>query len=58
MASATGRLEPAGDGLTAYTLDYTDLDRTLTIRFNEAFPHEIEGWEETYRSGWGAGAPA
>ncbi len=66
VANATARLEPvtpeagerspAGDGLMAYTLDYTDLDRTLTIRFQKAFPHEIEGWEETYRSGWGAGA--
>ncbi len=56
VASATGRLEPAGGGLMTYTLDYTDLDRTLTIRFQEAFPHEIEGWEETYRSGWGPGA--
>ena len=57
VANATAKLEPAGeDGLMAYTLNYTDLDRTLTIRFNQAFPHEIESWEETYRSGWGAGA--
>ena len=57
VATATGRLEPAGDdGLMAYTLTYADLDRTLTIRFKAAFPHEIEGWQETYRSGWGAGA--
>ncbi len=58
VAAATGRLEPVAgsDGLIAYTLSYPDLDRTLTIRFKAAFPHEIEGWEETYRSGWGAGA--
>ena len=57
VANATARLEPADDdGLMAYTVSYTDLDRTLTIRFNQAFPHEIESWEETYRSGWGAGA--
>lgn len=56
VANAT--LEPAGgeDGLSVYTLTYPDLDRTLAIRFRTAFPHEIEGWEETYRSGWGAGA--
>ena len=55
---ATARLEPAaaGEGLMAYTLDYTDLGRTLTIRFSEAFPHTIESWEETYLSGWGPGA--
>ena len=58
VAAATASLEPVAgdDGLMAYTLSYPDLDRTLTIRFREAFPHEIEGWEETYRSGWGAGA--
>ncbi len=58
VASAIGRLEPVAenDRLMAYTLSYTDLDRTLTIHFQKAFPHEIEGWEETYRSGWGAGS--
>ena len=55
---ATATLEPAAgeEGLLAYTLTYPDLDRTLSIRFRKDFPHEIEGWEETYRSGWGAGA--
>lgn len=58
VAAATARLEPVAgdDGLMAYTLVYPDLDRTLTIRFKQAFPHEVEGWEDTYRSGWGAGA--
>ena len=58
VGSATASLEPAaGDaGLMAYTVTYPDLDRTLTIRFRKAFPHEVESWEETYRSGWGAGA--
>lgn len=55
---AVGTLEPleVGSGLLAYTVEYPDLDRTLTIRFEEAFPHRIEGWEETYRSGWGSSA--
>lgn len=55
---AIASLEPVEgeDGLMAYTLDYPDLARTLVIRFRRDFPHEIEGWEETYRSGWGAGA--
>ncbi len=58
VAAATAGLEPVAgsDGLMAYTLSYPDLDRTLTIRFKQAFPHEIEGWEEVYRSGWGSGA--
>lgn len=42
--------------LSRYTLRYPDLRRSLTIRFRTDFPHEIESWEETYRSGWGAGA--
>lgn len=54
---ATARLEPVDDGaLMAYSLEYPDLGRTLTLRFNKAFPHEIEGWEETTTSGWGPGA--
>ena len=34
-------------GLCAVRPEYPDLDRTLTLRFEKAFPHEIEGWEET-----------
>ena len=44
------------DGLMAYTLTYPELGRTLTIHYRTAFPYEIEGWTESYRSGWGAGA--
>ncbi len=44
------------DGLMAYTLTYPELGRTLTIHFQAAFPHEIEAWTESYRSGWGAAA--
>jgi len=55
---ATAKLEVvAGDHSSmAYTITYPDLQRTLTIHFNKAFPHEIEGWQETYLSGWGQGA--
>ena len=41
------------DGLARYTVEYEDLDRTLSILFNPEFPHEIEGWEDTYSSGRG-----
>ena len=38
-------------GLMAYTLEYPDLGRTLTLHFEKSFPHRIQGWEEAYRSG-------
>jgi hypothetical protein len=55
VQDAVGTLEEES-GLRTYTLDYPELGRTLKIRFREAFPHEIESWEETHRSGFGAGA--
>ncbi len=55
---AVAKLEPVtgNSRLMAYTISYPDLDRTLTIHFNKSFPHEIEGWEESYLSGWAADA--
>ncbi|MEZ4702212.1 MAG: hypothetical protein R2834_17900 [Rhodothermales bacterium] len=47
----------AGDGQRIFTLVFPELDRTLAIRFNAAFPYEIEGWEDTHRSGFGPNAP-
>ncbi|GGI57696.1 septum formation inhibitor Maf [Winogradskyella haliclonae] len=40
----------------AYTLFYPDLNRTLKINFNQEFPHDIMGWEETFRDGYGPNA--
>ena len=40
----------------SYTLFYSDLNRTLTINFNQEFPHDILGWEETFRDGYGPNA--
>ncbi|WP_282124038.1 septum formation inhibitor Maf [Algibacter mikhailovii] len=37
-----------------YTLDYPELNRTLSIHFNTVFPFEIEAWEESFKSGFGA----
>lgn len=34
-----------------YSLRYRELGRSLTIRFEAAFPHRIEGWTETSRGG-------
>jgi len=50
---AIGRLDAdttAGD-LRGYTVEYPSLGRTLSIRFRGDFPHEVEGWEETYLDG-------
>tara|TARA_R110002049_G_scaffold263086_18_gene439188 strand:+ start:160 stop:1089 length:930 start_codon:yes stop_codon:yes gene_type:complete len=42
--------------LTAYRLDYPELERSLTIKYTTLFPHTIEGWTETYKSGFGQSA--
>lgn len=44
------------DSWMVYSLEYPKLRRKLTIHFAKDFPHEIEGWEETYTSGWGRSA--
>ena len=36
-----------------YTLNYPELDRTLTIAFNKSFPYTIEGWTDAFKSGFG-----
>lgn len=42
------------DGQTyVYTVDYKELDRKLVIRFEKEFPFQINGWSETYTSGFG-----
>tara|TARA_R110000868_G_scaffold235220_1_gene488945 strand:- start:3655 stop:4599 length:945 start_codon:yes stop_codon:yes gene_type:complete len=40
----------------SYTISYPDLNRTLVINFNPEFPYDITGWEETFKSGFGAKA--
>ncbi len=44
------------NGIQTYSINYPNLKRTLNIQFSEAFPHTIEGWEETFISGYGPGA--
>ncbi len=48
--------ELSSEALQAYTIDYQNLKRTLTIKFEQAFPHRILAWEETYESGFGPSA--
>ncbi|MDG3585660.1 septum formation inhibitor Maf [Galbibacter pacificus] len=38
---------------TTYSIHYPDLERTLAITFQSAFPYAIEEWEESYKSGFG-----
>lgn len=39
-----------------YMLNYAGLNRELRISFSPAFPYNIEGWTESYQSGFGANA--
>jgi len=39
-----------------YSLDFPDTNRKFTVVFNKGFPHEINSWEETYKSGFGPNA--
>ena len=36
--------------VSQYTVKYPSLDRTLFIRFDQNFPHDILSWTETYPS--------
>ena len=44
------------DSLSTYTLNYSDLNRTLKIFYQKDFPFEIEKWEEITPSGSGENA--
>lgn len=41
--------------LLTYEIVYEGIERKLSIHFNKKFPYEIEGWETTMQSGFGAG---
>ena len=42
--------------LYTYNINYPELERTLEISFSKSFPHTIENWSETYKSGFGPNA--
>ena len=42
------------NGLKTYKIEYPELDRVLEINFTEGFPYTIEGWSDTFESGFGA----
>lgn len=37
-----------------YTISYPELNRILSIIFNNNFPYEVLSWEETFKSGFGS----
>ncbi len=39
--------------ISTYRIEYKSTSRKLTINFRAAFPHEIESWEEEFKSGYG-----
>jgi hypothetical protein len=54
---AEAALEVADEaGMMTYEIRYRDIDRSLRITYAASFPHQIEGWEETTASGFGADA--
>lgn len=53
--SAEAKLSES-DGISTYEISYPELQRTLSIQFSTAFPHTIEGWSESFRSGFGPNA--
>ena len=43
-------------GIITYTITYPVLNRSLSIDYTEDFPYSIEGWTETFKSGFGPNA--
>ncbi|MBQ4822496.1 septum formation inhibitor Maf [Aquimarina sp. MMG016] len=39
-----------------YSITYPELNRSISITFTSSFPYEIEGWTETFKSGFGPNA--
>lgn len=44
------------DGVVIYTIFYPELDRTISISYSKLFPYQIEGWTESFKSGYGPDA--
>ncbi len=55
-ATSARATKTKSDVTSTYKVSFASPKHSLTITFNNAFPHEILGWEETYSSGWGANA--
>lgn len=44
------------EGYSTYRIEYPGLDRVLEIVFTTTFPHTIESWSDSFKSGFGANA--
>ena len=53
---ASIKIIPTGSDISTLHLKYDSYDRELKIDFKPEFPHEIMGWKETYKSGFGPNA--
>lgn len=53
--NATATLINLNDVFT-YEIVYPELDRSLKINFTSTFPHTIESWTDSYKSGFGSEA--
>ena len=53
-ATITTKYGRAGESMLL--VEYKDIQRSLALFFTTEFPHTIERWEETYRSGFGPAA--
>ena len=56
VAELINKKEGERGDVSQYTVTYPSLRRTLSIRFNRYFPHDILSWSETYPSGSGKNA--
>ena len=43
-------------GVKTYTLEFKQLNRILSIDFTANFPYIVEGWRDTFQSGYGSSA--
>ncbi|MBD1262540.1 septum formation inhibitor Maf [Maribacter polysiphoniae] len=41
------------NGINTYKIHYPELQRTLEIHFSSTFPYAIEGWSDSFKSGFG-----
>lgn len=50
----SGVLTKVDKKISQYKVVYPSLNRTISIRFENKFPYKIIGWDETYKTGYGA----
>lgn len=52
---AKAALQSSEDGLQEYLLEFPDIERSLRVSFGADFPFSIQGWKESFPSGYGPG---